>query len=206
MALLLSLFAAAAGSGQVPVRDTTRRAAAGASKKTGALPGLAHSKPIDVCEIVQGDTVKLKALLNGITSFFPIDTSHDGKRLRLSNPKIWKYSCPNLFVEIHTHMQYWKTRGVIQYQFSAGLTFTAHLTGSVFYTGATTTPVTTANFLSARACLANIDVVGLDIEHLPTWFSDWDVVKDYINDKLGHNACFDVTQQVKLLLALGVIL
>ena len=206
-AVLLSLCAPCTGRGQVNPRDTMRRATVpGRSTKPAGVVLLPHGKSIDVCEIVQGDTVKLKTLLQSITSFFPIDTSHNGKRVRLSDPKIWKYSCPNLFLEIHTHMQYWKTRGITQYQFSAGLTFTAHLKGTVYYTGPTTSPVTPANFSSARACLTDIDVVGLDIENLPTWFSDWDVVKDYVNDKLGHNACFDVTSQVSVLLALGVTL
>ena len=192
---LLTLFATSAGNAQA--RPISR---------SGTLPHLLLSKQIDVCQIVQGDSIKLTALLQGITTFFPIDTAHDGEHVRLSDPKIWKKTCPNLFLEIHTHMQYWKTRGLIQYQFSAGLTFTAHLAGTVYYASPAGAPVSTANFVRAKACLQNIDIVGLDIQNLPTWFSDWDVVKGYINDKLGHNTCFDVTKQVQTLLTLGVTL
>lgn len=58
------------------------------------------------------------------------------------------------------------------------------------------------NFQSAKACLTDVNVIGLNLRNVPNWLdSTW--VRDWLNGRLANRACFDITGLVQLYLQRG---
>ncbi len=64
------------------------------------------------------------------------------------------------------------------------------------------TSISSDQVQDARACLTNIDVLGLDLKNVPNWLDDgW--VKERVLDPQLKSKCFDVTGLVKAFIQHG---
>ena len=84
---------------------------------------------------------------------------------------------------------------------SGHVRFAASVMANVSYNGST--PITSSNFVSADACISSINVLGLNINHVPNWLDNgW--MRSLLQDKLGsQHVCRSITPFVAAYLASG---
>ncbi len=160
------------------------------------------TKTVDPCQFASAD--QLKTLLSaGIGQYFPIKHSKSGHHITISDPTITNATCSPFKVTIKANIRYQDTRGFDQFSTSGDVRFTSTVVAKVSYKLVTLgEPVRADNLVKAEACLTDIQVTGLNLNNVPNWLDDgW--VKDQLNKRLANQACFDITNLVKLYLQKG---
>jgi hypothetical protein len=158
------------------------------------------NKTIDPCTVAPPAQLGV-ALNSALAMAFPLTWSQPGKKLTLSNPELLNTTCAPLRIDVRAHIHYKDTRGLDQGSASGQVRFAASVLANVSYNGST--PITSSNFVSADACISSINVLGLNINHVPNWLDNgW--MRSLLQEKLGsQHVCKSITPFVAAYLASG---
>ena len=178
-----------------------------AMKKPGE-PELVHqtTKTVDPCSVATSDQLK-SVISTGIESYFPLKYSKNGDIITISNPHLMNIVCPNLRTTVFANIQYEKNSGFPQFSTSGDMSFTSPVITRVTYEPG----VRPYDIHKASVCLTDINITELNLRDIPSWASNtW--IKECLNGELPdwtgcegliHEACFDITEFVRLYLQQG---
>lgn len=171
-----------------------------------AIPSMAavnaaqNTKTIDPCSVAT--VAQLGPIMNTVVAAaFPIPWSKPGKRATISDPEVLNTTCAPLRVEVRAKIHYRDTRGFDQGSASGQVRFAGSVLAKIKYTGAA--PITSSNFVSAQACIGDINVLALNINNVPNWLDNtW--VRGILQERLGGmQRCKDFSPYVAAYLASG---
>ena len=160
------------------------------------------SRNVDPCTVAT--VAQLKPIMTtALNSAFPLVKESPGKKVTLSDPELVDLKCAPLKVEVRAKIKTRDTRGLDQGQASGQVRFSAKITGKVSYVGGPSAPITKSNFKGAKACIGDVNILGLNLNNVPNWL-DNTVIKDLLNNNLGKTQyCQDITPYVSLYLQNG---
>ncbi len=157
-------------------------------------------KRVDPCaHFTEADLRLLVAA--GIGAAFPI--AQDA--VTLSNPELRVLTCPGgLRIEVRNDIRVRLKSDLGSITRNGRMRFGSPAELRVIFTAFSGgAPVTTANLVSARACLTDIQVLSVDLNGVPSWLDNaW--LRSRLNRALNPENCtIDMTSKVAAYLALG---